>query len=148
MRSFLACQTRNVHCPKPLHHENFCFTHHPRCLQRPDGVMCLLMPGDMGAAAIGEANAANPELLEMATMFHYGIGHAISMCGLILLMIRKSALDTAKNALLAYCIGTALLLTLFATVFSNTPVMEFSLEMAVPDILALGVALFGYFKAK
>ena len=112
------------------------------------GVMCLLMPGDMGAAAIGEANAANPELLEMATMFHYGIGHAISMCGLILLMIRKSALDTAKNALLAYCIGTALLLTLFATVFSNTPVMEFSLEMAVPDILALGVALFGYFKAK
>jgi hypothetical protein len=37
---------------------------------------------------------------------------------------------------------------LFATVFSNTPVMEFSLEMAVPDILAMGVALFGYFKAK
>ena len=112
------------------------------------GVMCLLMPGDMGAAAIGEVNAANPELLEMATMFHYGIGHAISMCGLILLMIRKSAMDTAKNALLAYCIGTVLLLTLFATVFSNTPVMEFSLEMALPDILALGVALFGYFKAK
>ena len=47
------------------------------------GVMCLLMPGDMGAAAIGEANAANPELLEMATMFHYGIGHAISMCCLL-----------------------------------------------------------------
>ena len=65
-----------------------------------------------------------------------------------LLLIRKSALDTTENALLAYCISTALLLTLFATVFSNTPVMEFSLEMAVPDILALGVALFGYFKAK
>ena len=48
------------------------------------GVMCLLMPGDMAVAAIGEANAANPELL----------------------------------------------------------------EMAVPDILAAGVALFGYFKAK
>ena len=72
------------------------------------GVMCLLMPGDMGAAAIGEANAANPELLEMATMFHYGIGHAISMCGLLLLMIRKCTLDTAKNALLN-SIGTALL---------------------------------------
>ena len=112
------------------------------------GVMCLLMPGDMAVAAIGEANATNPELLEMATLFHYGIGHAISTCGLLLLMIRKCALDTAKNALLAYSIGTALLLTLFATVFSNTPVMEFSLEMALPDILALGVALFGYFKAK
>ena len=99
------------------------------------GVMCLLMPGDMAVAAIGEANAANPELLEMATLFHYGIGHAISMCGLILLMIRKCALDTAKNALLAYSIGTALLLTLFAAVFSNTPVMEFSLEMAVPGHL-------------
>lgn len=112
------------------------------------GVMCLLMPGDMAVAAIGEANATNPELLEMATLFHYGIGHAISTCGLLLLMIRKCALDTAKNALLAYSIGTALLLTLFATVFSNTPVMEFSLEMAVPDILAAGVSLFGYFKAK
>jgi len=112
------------------------------------GVMCLLMPGDMAVAAIGEANATNPELLEMATLFHYGIGHAISTCGLLLLMIRKCALDTAKNALLAYSIGTALLLTLFASVFSESPVMDFSLEMAVPDILAAGVSLFGYFKAK
>jgi hypothetical protein len=41
-----------------------------------------------------------------------------------------------------------LLLTLFASVFSESPVMDFSLEMAVPDILAAGVSLFGYFKAK
>lgn len=59
-------------------------------------VMCLLMPGGMAVAAIGEANATNPELLEIATLFQYGIGHAISTCGLLLLMIRKCALDTAK----------------------------------------------------
>ena len=104
----------------------------------------LLMPGDMAVAAIGEANASSAG----KTLFHYGIGHAISTCGLLLLMIRKCALDTAKNALLAYSIGTALLLTLFAAVFSESPVMDFSLEMAVPDILAAGVSLFGYFKAK
>ena len=61
------------------------------------GVMCLLMPRDMGAAAIGEANAANPELLEMATMFHYGIGHAISMCGLILLVRSARARWTPRR---------------------------------------------------
>ena len=106
------------------------------------GVMCLLMPGDMAVAAIGEANAANPELLEMATLFHYGIGHAISTCGLLLLMIRKCALDTAKNALLAYSIGTALLLTLFASVFSESPVMDFRKHRALTLWLLQGQVIF------
>ena len=58
----------------------------------------------MAVAAIGEANATNPELLEMATLFHYGIGHAISTCGLLLLMIRKCAWTRPKTP----CSPTAL----------------------------------------
>jgi len=40
------------------------------------------------------------------------------------------------------------LLGLFFTVFSNSTVMDFSTEMALPDVLAIALALFGYFKGK
>ncbi|MDA9019014.1 hypothetical protein N9I61_00685 [Flavobacteriales bacterium] len=100
-------------------------------------------------STVGETRATDtPELLEMATMFHYGLSPALLMVGLTLIMIRSCALETAKNALIAYIIGTGVLLTLFFTVFSNASVMDFSTEMAAPDIIALGLAIFGLMKAK
>jgi glucan phosphoethanolaminetransferase (alkaline phosphatase superfamily) len=113
------------------------------------GIMMLFAPGAMALQMVGETRATEtPELLEMATMFHYGLSPALLMIGLTLIMIRSCALETAKNALIAYIIGTGVLLTLFFTVFSNASVMDFSAEMAAPDIIALGLAIFGLMKAK
>lgn len=113
------------------------------------GIMMLFAPGAMALQMVGETRATEtPELLEMATMFHYGLSPALLMIGLTLIMIRSCALETAKNALIAYIIGTGVLLTLFFTVFSHASVMDFSAEMAAPDIIALVLAIFGLMKAK
>lgn len=113
------------------------------------GIVMLFAPDTMAMQMVGEARAAEtPELFEMATMFHYGLSPALLMVGLTLLMIRSCALQTAKNALIAYIIGTGVLLALFFTVFTNASVMDFSAEMAAPDILAFALAIFGLVKAK
>jgi hypothetical protein len=113
------------------------------------GLVMLFAPGTMAMQMVGETRATEtPGLLEMATMFHYGLSPALLMVGLTLIMIRSCVLETAKNALIAYIIGTGVLLTLFFTVFSNASVMDFSAEMAAPDILAFALALFGLVKAK
>ena len=113
------------------------------------GVLMLFFPGKMALTMIGANRAvANPDLEQMATMFHYGLAPALLMIGLILIMIRTCDMETAKRSLLAYLIATTVLLTLFFTVFSGSTVMDFSVEMAAPDMLALTLALFGYFKAK
>ena len=113
------------------------------------GAMMLAAPGAMAMQMIGETRAtASPDLLEMATMFHYGLSPALLMIGLICFMIRSCDLATAKKALHGYALGTAVLLGLFFTVFSNSTVMDFSTEMALPDLLAISLALFGYFKGK
>jgi len=113
------------------------------------GILMLNFPNTMALTMIGANRAdANPDLEQMATMFHYGLAPALLMIGLILIMIRKCDLETAKKSLLAYVIATVVLLTLFFTVFSKSTVMDFSIEMAAPDMLALTLALFGYFKAK
>tara|TARA_Y100000385_G_scaffold249242_1_gene270468 strand:- start:307 stop:699 length:393 start_codon:yes stop_codon:yes gene_type:complete len=113
------------------------------------GVIMLFAPDKMAMQMVGEARAAEtPELFEMATMFHYGLSPALLMVGLTLLMIRSCPLQTAKNALIAYIIGTGVLLALFFTVFTNASVMDFSAEMAAPDILAFALAIFGLIKAK
>ena len=113
------------------------------------GIMMLFAPGAMALQMVGETRSTEtPELLEMATMFHYGLSPALLMIGLTLIMIRSCALETAKKALMAYIIGTGVLLTLFFTVFSNASVMDFSPEMAAPDVLAMALAIFGFVKAK
>ena len=113
------------------------------------GVLMLFLPGKMALSMIGAKRATeNPDLEQMATMFHYGLAPALLMIGLILIMIRTCDVETAKKSLLAYVIATAVLLTLFFTVFSTSTVMDFSVEMAVPDMLAFTLALFGYLKAK
>ena len=113
------------------------------------GIIMLFAPGAMAMQMVGETRATeSPELLEMATMFHYGLSPALLMIGLTLILIRSCSMDTAKNALIAYIIGTGVLLALFFTVFSNSTVMNFRAEMAVPDMLAIALAVFGLVKAK
>ena len=113
------------------------------------GFIMLFAPDSMAMQMVGETRATeSPELLEMATMFHYGLSPALLMLGLTLILIRSCSMNTAKNALIAYIIGTGVLLALFFTVFSNSTVMNFSTEMAVPDMLAIALAVFGLVKAK
>ena len=113
------------------------------------GFIMLFAPDSMAMQMVGETRATeSPELLEMATMFHYGLSPALLMIGLTLILIRSCSMNTAKNALIAYIIGTGVLLALFFTVFSNSTVMNFSTEMAVPDMLAIALAVFGLVKAK
>jgi hypothetical protein len=113
------------------------------------GVLMLAMPGTMGEALVGaEKAAASPEMLEMGTMFHYGLAPALLMIGLLLIFTRSCAIETAKQLLLAYVIATGVLLGVFFGVFNNQDTIQFSAEMAAPDVLAFGLALFAYLKGK
>ncbi len=113
------------------------------------GVLMLVMPDTMGEALVGaEKAAASPEMLEMGTMFHYGLAPALLMIGLLLIFARSSAIETAKQLLLAYVIATGVLLGVFFGVFNNQDTIQFSAEMAVPDVVAFGLALFAYLKGK
>jgi len=113
------------------------------------GVLMLVMPGTMGEALVGaEKAASSPEMLEMGTMFHYGLAPALLMVGLLLIFARSCAIETAKQLLLAYVIATGVLLGVFFGVFNNQDTIQFSAEMAAPDVLAFGLALFAYLKGK
>jgi len=113
------------------------------------GVLMLVMPGAMGETLVGaEKAAASPEMLEMGTMFHYGLGPSLLMIGLMLILSRSCALETAKQLLLGYLIATVVLLGVFFGVFNNQDTIQFSPEMAAPDVLAFGLALFAYLKGK
>jgi len=113
------------------------------------GVLMLVMPGTMGEALVGaEKAASSPEMLEMGTMFHYGLAPALLMIGLLLIFARSCAIETAKQLLLAYVIATGVLLGVFFGVFNNQDTIQFSAEMAAPDVLAFGLALFAYLKGK
>jgi hypothetical protein len=113
------------------------------------GVLMLIMPDTMGEALVGaEKAAASPEMLEMGTMFHYGLAPALLMIGLLLIFARSSAIETAKQLLLAYIIATGVLLGVFFGIFTNQDAIQFSAEMAAPDVIAFGLALFAYLKGK
>ena len=113
------------------------------------GVLMLIMPDTMGEALVGaEKAAASPEMLEMGTMFHYGLAPALLMIGLLLIFARSSAIETAKQLLLAYVIATGVLLGVFFGVFNNQDAIQFSAEMAAPDVVAFALALFAYLKGK
>ena len=113
------------------------------------GVLMLVMPGTMGETLVGaEKAASSPELLEMGTLFHYGLAPALLMVGLLLIFARSCAIESAKQLLLAYVIATGVLLGVFFGVFNNQDTIQFSAEMAAPDVLAFGLALFAYLKGK
>ena len=93
-------------------------------------------------------NTDSQEAARMVEIMHYGLFPAVLTIGLICILCRGAALDTAKKILLAYVIGTTFLMMMFFTVFSNEPLMNFSIEMVIPDIIVYIIAIFGYLKAK
>ena len=58
-------------------------------------------------------NINNIEVLRMGKLMYYRLSPAILIIGLMLLFTRSSSIDTAKNILLAYLIGTLLLMYTF-----------------------------------
>ena len=73
----------------------------------------------MGETLVGAEKALLPEILEMGTLFHYGLAPALLMIGLLLIFARSCAIETAKRLLLAYVISTGVLLGVFFGVFAN-----------------------------
>ena len=88
------------------------------------------------------------EVARMVEVMHYGLFPAIFTIGLICVLGRNESVETAKKILLGYIIGTSILMIMFFTVFANEPLMNFGVEMVIPDIIIYIGAIFGYFKAK
>ena len=102
------------------------------------------------AAAIGNeiVLSENTDALKMGELFHYGLSPALIMIGLMLFLSRNSDLKTAKQLLIAYVIGSIVLMYVFFGILANEPIMNFSIESALPDIVMFGFAIFGFLKAK
>jgi len=102
------------------------------------------------AAAIGNeiVLSENTDALKMGELFHYGLSPALIMIGLMLFLSRNSDLKTAKQLLIAYVIGSIVLMYVFFGILANEPIMNFSVESALPDIVMFGLAIFGFLKAK
>ena len=93
-------------------------------------------------------NTEIQEAVRMVEIMHYGLFPAILIIGLICILCRNESLETAKKILLAYIIGTTVLMFVFFTIFSNEPLMNFGVDMIIPDIVVYVIAIFGYLKAK
>ena len=93
-------------------------------------------------------NTDSQEAARMVEIMHYGLFPAVLIIGLICVLCRDAALETAKKILLAYIIGTSILMYMFFAVFSNEPLMNFGVEMVIPDIVVYLIAIFGYIRAK
>lgn len=93
-------------------------------------------------------NTEIQEAARMVEIMHYGLFPAIFIIGLICILCRNESLETAKKILLAYIIGTTVLMFVFFTIFSNEPLMNFGVDMIIPDIIVYLIAIFGYLKAK
>ena len=93
-------------------------------------------------------NTEIQEAARMVEIMHYGLFPAILIIGLICILCRNESLETAKKILLAYIIGTTVLMFVFFSIFSNEPLMNFGIDMIIPDIVVYLIAIFGYLKAK
>ena len=93
-------------------------------------------------------NTEIQEAARMVEIMHYGLFPAILIIGLICILCRNESLETAKKILLAYIIGTTVLMFVFFTIFSNEPLMNFGVDMIIPDIVVYVIAISGYLKAK
>ena len=105
----------------------------------------IAIPSSMAAMMV---NSNNIEVLRMGELMHYGLSPAILIIGLMLLFTRSSSIDTAKNILLAYLIGTLLLMYTFFGVFSDEILLNFTYLEAIPDLVMLVICIVGYIKAK
>ena len=93
-------------------------------------------------------NSDNADVIRMCEVMHYGLSPAILIIGLTLILCRNAAIETAKNILLAYIIGTLVLMYVFVCIMGNEDLMNFSFATIIPDVAMLFLAIFGYFKAK
>mgnify|MGYP001272376940 CR=1 FL=1 len=93
-------------------------------------------------------NTEIKEAIRMVEVMHYGLFPAILIVGLTCILCRNAALETAKKLLLSYIIGTSILMCMFFMVFANEPLMNFGVEMVIPDIIVYLVSIIGFVKAK
>jgi len=109
--------------------------------------LAMLFCASWGATQI-LSNTENAELVRMAELLHYGLSPAVLIIGLMLLLNRKTSLETAKNLFLAYIIGTAVLMYVFFTIMANEPLMNFGVDKAAPDVVMFLLAIYAYLKPK
>ena len=102
------------------------------------------------ASALGNeiVLSENTDVIRMGELFHYGLSPALLIIGLMLFLSRNCSIETAKNLLMGYIIGTIVLMYVFFGIMTGEPLMNFSIETAVPDIAMLVLSIFGYLKAK
>tara|TARA_B110000003_G_scaffold275159_1_gene316981 strand:+ start:230 stop:610 length:381 start_codon:yes stop_codon:yes gene_type:complete len=102
------------------------------------------------ASALGNeiVLSENTDVIRMGELFHYGLSPALLIIGLMLFLSRNCSIETAKNLLMGYIIGTIVLMYVFFGIMTGEPLMNFSIESAMPDVLMLVLSIFGYLKAK
>ena len=110
--------------------------------------MSLVMAFTITQMAPTMLNTEVLEAIRMVEIMHYGLFPAVLIIGLICVLCRNASIETAKKILLSYIIGTTILMFMFFTVFTNEPLMNFSIEMVIPDIIVYVVSIVGFIKAK
>ena len=111
-------------------------------------VMSLVMAFAIKDMAPTMLNTEIEEVTRMVEVMHYGLFPAILTIGLICVLCRNAVLETAKKILLSYIVGTSILMCMFFMVFANEPLMNFGIEMVIPDIIVYLVSVIGFVKAK
>ena len=102
------------------------------------------------ASALGNeiVLSENTDVIRMGELFHYGLSPALLIIGLMLFLSRNCSIETAKNLLMGYIIGTIVLMYVFFGIMTDESLMNFSIESAMPDVLMLALSIIGYLKAK
>tara|TARA_B100000683_G_scaffold267025_1_gene300125 strand:- start:167 stop:547 length:381 start_codon:yes stop_codon:yes gene_type:complete len=111
-------------------------------------VMSLVMAFAIKDMAPTMLNTEIEEVTRMVEVMHYGLFPAILTIGLICVLCRNTVLEIAKKILLSYIVGTSILMCMFFMVFANEPLMNFGVEMVIPDIIVYLVSVIGFVKAK
>ena len=111
-------------------------------------LMSLVMAFTASQLGPNMLNTDNLETIRMFEVMHYGLFPAILIIGLICILCRNTSLEMARKILLSYVIGTTILMIVFFSVFINEPLMNFSVELVIPDIIVYLISIFGYVKAK
>ena len=111
-------------------------------------LMSLVMAFTITQMAPTMLNTEVLEAIRMVEIMHYGLFPAVLIIGLICVLCRNTSLETAKKILLSYILGTTVLMFMFFTVFINEPLMNFSFEMVIPDIIVYVISIIGFVKAK
>ena len=111
-------------------------------------LMSLVMAFTITQMAPTMLNTEVLEAIRMVEIMHYGLFPAVLIIGLICVLCRNTSLETAKKILLSYILGTTVLMLMFFTVFINEPLMNFSFEMVIPDIIVYVISIIGFVKAK